>query len=82
MRANRNSAVNGLYNIAVEVVPDDADTSLPAEDLRQWKTSLANLPAGDGSVAVAGRMVTISVQWNEARDGSEAIQQFQTQSQL
>jgi type IV pilus assembly protein PilV len=63
MRANRNEALVGTYNIAVGAGPAavvctaaaPCDSTTQAQnDLNLWKTSLAAaLPAGDGSVTTA-----------------------------
>ena len=83
MRANRNDAVNGRYNLAMGVAPGTGLPALVLNDLTEWRASLlANLPEGNGSIAVNGRVVVIVVQWNESRDGSAARMQFRTQSQL
>jgi type IV pilus modification protein PilV len=76
IRANRNAGVayqNGAAGAltcvgagAVDCLPAD----MAAEDLLQWNTELAaTLPAGTGTVAVAGaaapRTYTITVSWSE-----------------
>lgn len=81
MRANRNHALDGHYNIALGQRPSPALPAIVLHDLTAWKDSLAGtLPGpGDGSVAINGTRVTIIVQWNEVREGTT---QFQTQSEL
>ena len=76
IRANRNAGVayqNGASGAltcvgagAVDCLPAD----MAADDLLQWNTELAaTLPAGTGTVAVAGaaapRTYTITVSWSE-----------------
>lgn len=74
MRANRTSALNGAYNIAVSAAPPSG-SSIVANDLNQWLNTLANrLPAGDGGIAQNGTLFTITVQWDDNRDGANPIQ--------
>ncbi|CAI8877083.1 type IV pilus modification protein PilV [Methylocaldum szegediense] len=81
LRANRQDARNGAYNLNLE---DGAPigNSRAAQDLNRWLAELANrLPEGDGGVTVVNNLVTVIVQWDDSR-GTEAPQQFQVQSQL
>lgn len=83
MRANRQVALAGGYNLALGAAP--GGSGLAAIDLGEWDTALANtLPAGDGSIAVAaGGVVKIIVQWNDTRGtGGIAAEQFIVDSQL
>ncbi|MEO7387199.1 MAG: type IV pilus modification protein PilV [Gammaproteobacteria bacterium] len=66
MRANRQQALNGQYNLAMGA--DPAGANLAGDDLDSWMTALAGLPNGDGSVDVNGGVVTIEVQWTDASD--------------
>jgi type IV pilus assembly protein PilV len=67
MRTNRTRALAGDYNIAVGTTR--TGTTLADTDLIAWKQRLAaQLPNGDGSVALAAapsRLVTITIQWGE-----------------
>ena len=83
MRANRQIALAGGYNLALGATP--GGSALAAIDLGEWDTALANtLPAGDGSIAVAaGGAVRIVVQWNDARGiGGKDDEKFIVDSQL
>ena len=82
MRANRQPALNGNYNLALSGTPGSG-TALAEQDLRRWRTELARrLPAGTGSVQIgAGNVVTIVVQWDDTR-GASAPTQFQLQTRL
>lgn len=83
MRANRQVALAGGYNLALGVAP--GGSGLAAIDLGEWDTALTNtLPAGDGSISVAaGGVVKIIVQWNDTRGtGGIAAEQFIVNSQL
>ena len=39
-------------------------------DLAGWFTDLAQLPSGDGAIALNGDIITVTVQWNDNRDGT------------
>jgi type IV pilus assembly protein PilV len=82
MRANRQPALNGNYNLALSETPGSG-TALAEQDLLRWRTELARrLPAGTGSIQMgAGNIVTIVVQWDDTR-GAGAPTQFQLQTRL
>jgi len=83
MRANRQVAMAGGYNLALGATP--GGSALAAIDLGEWDAALANtLPAGKGSIAVAaGGAVKIVVQWNDARGtGGKDDEKFIVDSQL
>lgn len=84
MRANREAALNGDYDIALGA--DANGNTLAAQDLAAWKNRLeATLPDGDGSTSLgAGDTMTIIVQWTEraiAEEDTGTIQ-FRTETQL
>jgi len=65
MRANRQNALDGLYNVAMGSTP--AVGTLPNTDLNRWKTALAlALPGGDASVSIVGNVVLITVTWTDS----------------
>lgn len=69
MRANRNRAMQGQYNIALDADPGGGTRA--DEDLLEWKTALEQaLPGGDGAVEVqtvgGSRVATITVQWTDS----------------
>lgn len=67
MRANRNAALGGSYDVALGASPGGG--SLSRADLEDWKAALAaTLPEGDGAVTVNGRVATVIVQWSEGWD--------------
>ncbi len=77
MRANRTEALNGAYSVAIGAVP--TGTTLADLDVAAWKVSLADiLPSGDGSVALAGNIATIRIQWTD-RLGADT---FDTETEL
>lgn len=76
MRANRSAALAGSYdNTLTSTAPTGTTTN--AVDLQNWKTRLALLPAGQGSIAHSGSTFTITVQWDESRlKNGSASRQF------
>jgi type IV pilus assembly protein PilV len=66
LRANRPAAEAGSYNITLGAAAPTSPTTLAQQDLAQWKGGLAaNLPQGDGAVAVAAGVATVTVRWLE-----------------
>ena len=79
MRANRRDSAS--YIVGTGAAP--GGTSVAALDLAAWKANLAaTLPAGDGTVAVSGNIVTVTVQWNEARDTTQPAVVFTMRSRI
>jgi type IV pilus assembly protein PilV len=70
MRANRQQALNGQYNLAMG--DDPAAGGLAGDDLDEWMESLTALPNADGSIQVEGGVVTIEVEWTDASDDNAA----------
>lgn len=68
MRANRDNALAGTYNL---LMTDTAPTGsgIANLDRSEWFTDLSSLPGGDGSINVAGNVATIVVQWDDSRAG-------------
>jgi len=81
MRSNKNAAIAGSYDTAIgESVTGG---TIFATDLANWKSMLdGNLPAGDGSVAVSGGVVKVTIQWDDTRGGGVSTQQFVLESEL
>ncbi len=75
MRANRQAALAGQYNIQLSSTPTDEST-LAGRDLVEWRTRLSEqLPNGRGQIELAAapsRLVTITVDWWE-RDAPVAV---------
>lgn len=75
MRANRFDARNGLYNISSQVVGQcktalSAESSLAAQDKKDWINSVACLLSEDATVQVsvtASENVTVSLSWDDSR---------------
>lgn len=68
MRANRDSALEGDYNLPMEE-PAPTGADIVNLDRAEWFADLRTLPNGDGSINVAGNVATIVVQWNDSRAG-------------
>lgn len=68
MRANRDNALAGTYNL---LMSDSAPsgTGIANLDRSEWFTDIGTLPGGDGSINVAGNIATIVVQWDDSRAG-------------
>jgi len=87
MRANRQAAQAGAYDIAFEspaptcAAPSAAGT-VAEQDISTWRMALAcRLPQATGSIVRAGTQVTLTVQWDDSH-GEEAPLQFQLTTSL
>ena len=84
MRADRNNATTGAFNLGLE---DDAPSgsSFAATQLAEWRTLLTETlgEGASGSVNCNGADCTVIIRWNDERglDGS-ATQNLSTQAQL
>jgi type IV pilus assembly protein PilV len=70
IRVNRSGALeeDDRYVVAMGATP--AGTTKAAQDLQAWFANLANtLPSGAGSISSTGDEFTITVCWDESRDG-------------
>lgn len=82
MRSDREAALDGQFNGAVEdpppaCDPDMAPGATAADALAAWRNALAcRLPAGTGAIAANGGDVTITVQWDDSR-GEDPPMQFE-----
>ena len=62
MRLNQNAD----YTLTLTATP--SGSTLKDADLIAWTTNLASeLPLGDGSIAINGEIVTVTVQWDDSR---------------
>lgn len=91
MRANRNAAVGGAYNLGLgDSTPVlTGSPTLAQRDLNAWRTQLAQvLPGGTGAVeiSVATDVCLITVQWGErgrqGEDGASPTVTFETRTQI
>jgi type IV pilus assembly protein PilV len=82
MRANREAARGGDYNLALDAAAPTGDSRAQL-DLNHWIVQQLEmrLPQADGAVNVANDRVTIVIQWDDSR-GAQAAQQFVVESQL
>lgn len=79
-RARANPAANYSHALGAgaPAAPDctnaDCDpTQMASYDLMVWMTDLTTmLPASDGSVVLAGNLFTVTVEWDDSRDGNTA----------
>ena len=78
MRANRDAALGGAYNLAAMTCAVPAAGTLAQSDLNQWvtslKTSLGSSAADStvcGQVNCAAGLCTISVQWDDSRASND-----------
>jgi type IV pilus assembly protein PilV len=77
MRANRQAAIDGFYNVTYGVVP--TGTTMNEVDLRNWKNTLAaTLPAGDGEMLLVGNIALIRVRWTD----NSVTQVFETRTRI
>jgi len=81
MRANRQGALNNVYNGVFEDPPPACNPvppvgGTPAQDLAAWRNELAcQLPLGTGQIVRNGLEFTITVQWDDTR-GEQPPEQF------
>ncbi|MCB1800975.1 MAG: type IV pilus modification protein PilV [Gammaproteobacteria bacterium] len=75
MRANRDAATAGNYNISYGQTPAHVTCSscsvsqVATIDLGQWHAYVERLPAGEGDIAVtAAGSAVVRLRWNDARD--------------
>lgn len=81
MRANREAARAGEYDIDLE---DDPATgsSQSAVDILAWRDRIkAALPAGVGAVAIDGGLITVTIEWEDGRDDAPVLT-FEYQTRL
>jgi type IV pilus assembly protein PilV len=73
MRANRQSVIDGDYELALGAAPVGGG-SRASDDLAQWRALLSRLPSGDGSINydAANEVVRVVVRWNDRRGNQSA----------
>jgi type IV pilus assembly protein PilV len=77
MRANRDVALGGGYDIALaDVAP--TSTSVVDQDLAAWLGDVATLPNGDASIVRNNQQFTITVQWEDDRTEATQANRVQT----
>lgn len=81
LRADRNNALTGAYDIALADA-SPTGSSLADLEVAQWRTLLGQeLPLGTGAVVRAGSLFTITVQWDDSK-GANPAEQFIFQTEL
>ncbi len=83
MRANRDRALAGNYDVAYANTPTGA--TLAERDVVAWKTMLtATLPSGDGSIQTNGvdGQVVIRIQWDDSRSADAGMVEFVTRTRI
>lgn len=74
MRANRDLALGGSYNITYGATVSGSD--IAAIDMSAWRGRVTNLlPQGDSEVTQNGNLFSIEVRWNDTRAGNVADHQ-------
>jgi type IV pilus assembly protein PilV len=84
MRANRDQARSGAYDIAFAA--SASGSSMAATDLSTWKQTLSSvLPSGDGAIdctSSAGTCVVV-IQWDDSQGaGGKSNQQFSVATRI
>lgn len=69
LRANRNVARQGFYNMALTCEVPESNGSLVQDDLEQWMTSVHGTinAAACGSITCTTTTCTVVVRWDDAR---------------
>lgn len=74
MRANRQEALAGFYNVSFQDPPPACGAAVVAgtvaqQDIATWRNSLAcRIPQSTGEVTLNGNEVTLTVQWADSED--------------
>ncbi|MCP5434020.1 MAG: type IV pilus modification protein PilV [Chromatiaceae bacterium] len=83
MRANRDSARNGNYDIAYASSPTSTSCTgtcsalqVAQMDVEEWRDYVERLPGGESELDVDGtsNVATIKVRWADARDSGNKLQ--------
>jgi type IV pilus assembly protein PilV len=79
MRANRDSATNGDYDIAYTATPTASTCSSGCSasdvanlDLGEWRSHVERLPGGESSIDVTSDIATVRVCWGDVRGNAVA----------
>jgi len=80
MRANKNIAINGNYNLVKTCAAPAADGTLRTNDQITWfnalKTNLGNQATSCGEISCSAAICHVKVYWDEGRAVSGANAQF------
>jgi type IV pilus assembly protein PilV len=81
IRANRYQALRSEYNQNYGAIP--VAGTVASADLSAWNASLANdLAAGEGLIAVAGNVISITIRWKEGMTSTDPYLMWSTQTSL
>ena len=83
MRIDRDNAIAGGFNIALDA--DPVEGSFSGNEIGKWRQRLQDLLGDDasGAIACADSVCTVTVQWNDQRGtGGNAAQQIITEARL
>lgn len=87
MRANRQVALTGAYDVALQDPPPACGAvavagTLEQQEIATWRNALAcRIPQSTGEVVRNGNEVTLTVQWDDSR-GEEAPMTFELTTAL
>ena len=83
MRADRNSAESGAFNIALDADPPAGGTFANTA-VAAWRANLQQVFGDDatGSISCDGSLCTIDVQWNDSLAGGSEAETISTTVQL
>lgn len=86
LRADRQSAILGNYNIGQTCVAPAPNGNLVNDTISIWISSIQNRLGTNanscGSIACAAGICTIQIQWDDTRAGGNANETFVTRSQI
>lgn len=79
MRANRSNVASYVGAVKATASP----STIAQTDLTYLRKALDQLPKGDGSIALSGNIVTVTVTWDESKSADVAgMQTFTVKTQL
>lgn len=87
MRANRQAALDGLYNMGFQDPPPACGAiavagTVPEQDLAIWQNALAcRIPQSTGAVVNNGNEFTVTVRWDDSQ-GEQAPMEFEVTTAL
>jgi type IV pilus assembly protein PilV len=86
LRADRQSAILGVYNIGLTCAAPALNGNLVNDTISVWIGSIQNRLGANvnscGSIACAAGICTIQIQWDDSRAGGNANETFVTRSQI
>ena len=76
MRANRSALATytGLSGVSHDCVTVSCSpTDIAENDISEWLAEVQTLPGGQGNIVQAGSLFTITVMWDELRNGATGV---------